>query len=65
LTRKRQGAATPSWLSPPPETELWGNAGRLKDKSWPFAAIELLAGKRTPESPTRCPELHIAISCKR
>ena len=30
--------------------ELEANAARLKTKQWPFAAIELLAGKRTPDA---------------
>jgi lipoprotein NlpI len=30
--------------------ELEANAGRLKTKEWPFAVIELFAGKRTPEA---------------
>ena len=32
------------------EPELEANASRLKNKSWPFAVIEMLAGKRTPEA---------------
>ena len=30
--------------------ELEANAGRLSNKNWPYAAIELLLGKRTPEA---------------
>jgi tetratricopeptide (TPR) repeat protein len=30
--------------------ELEANAGRLKDKKWPYAVIELYLGKRSPEA---------------
>jgi len=30
------------------EAELEANAGRLKDKAWPYAVIELYLGKRSP-----------------
>ena len=30
--------------------ELEANAGRLKDKKWPYAVIEMYLGKRSPEA---------------
>jgi lipoprotein NlpI len=32
------------------QKELERNAGRLKENRWPFAAIELMLGRRTPEA---------------
>lgn len=42
ITRARAGEAA--------QAELEANAGRLKTQAWPYAAIELMLGRRTPEA---------------